>query len=264
MTAPTASTFALDFEVRGSGDPILFISGTNDDRNGWAANVPAFEERFQCVIFDNRDVGTSPRADGFYTIEDMAYDAIGVLDRAGVDRAHVVGHSMGSLIAQELAISVPERVRSLTLVGAFPQVDSYMRGALTGWQQAIRGLEPSEFALVASYFWLGETMINVEGHEALVEVITPLIESQGADAFCRQIDAVFAYRAIDRLDQIVAPTLVVWGVEDKTVLENHQRVFLDRIRDARYARIDGAGHCPTFEQPEAFNAALQEFFATVQ
>jgi pimeloyl-ACP methyl ester carboxylesterase len=264
MTVPTAATFALDFEVRGSGDPILFISGTNDDRNGWAANVPAFEDRYQCITFDNRDVGTSPRADSFYTIEDMARDAIDVLHRAGIDRAHVVGHSMGSLIAQELAISAPDRVRSLALVGAFPQVDPYMRGALTSWQQSIRALRPSAFALVASFFWVGETMINAEGPEALVEVITPLIEAQGPEAFCRQIDAVLAYRALDRLDQISAPALVIWGVEDKTVLENHQRLFLDRVKGVKYVRLEGAGHCPTFEQPDAFNAALQHFLATVR
>ncbi|MGH2610158.1 MAG: alpha/beta fold hydrolase [Tepidiformaceae bacterium] len=263
MTAPTAATFALDFEVRGSGDPILFISGTNDDRNGWAANVPAFEEGYRCITFDNRDVGTSPRADTLYTIEDMARDATGVLDAAGIDRAHVVGHSMGGLIAQEVAISAPERVRSLVLVDTFPEADPYIRGATTGWQVNARNLTSIDFARASMFFWVGETMINAEGPEALAEVIAPLIEAQGVEAFCRQIDAVLAYSSAARLDRIMAPTLVVWGVEDKIALEYHQRALLDRIAGAKYVRIEGAGHSPTFEQPEAFNQAVNDFLALV-
>jgi pimeloyl-ACP methyl ester carboxylesterase len=264
MTAPTAATFALDYEVRGSGDPILFISGANDDRNGWAANLPAFEDRYQCVTFDNRDVGVSPRADSPYRIADMARDAIAVLDRAGIERAHVVGHSMGGLIAQEVALIAPERVRSLVLVGTFARADPYLFSAATSWKTAARNLTPEEFARSSMPYWIGETMINSDGPDAIVEMLAPFIVAQGVDAFCRQIDAVLGADTVGRLDRITAPTLVVWGVEDKIVLENHQRLFLDRIKGARYVRIDGAGHSPTFEQPEAFNAALQQFFAGIE
>jgi pimeloyl-ACP methyl ester carboxylesterase len=262
MTAPARATYELGYEIRGNGDPILFISGTSDPRSGWAANVPAFEDRYTCITFDNRDVGESPRADEPYTIEDMARDTIGVLDAAGVERAHIIGHSMGSQIAQELAIVAPERVRSLVLVGAFPAVDPYMRGALQSWQAWVRNLDSFEFTRSAIYFWVGETMINAEGPDALADAIAPLIDSQGPDAFCRQVDAVLAYNAIDRLDRIAAPTLVVWGVEDKVVLENHQRILLEGIAGAKYVRLEGAGHSPTFEQSEAFNAAVREFIAS--
>lgn len=263
MTVLTATPVALDYEVRGKGDPILFISGTNDDRNGWAANVPAFDGEYQCITFDNPDVGASPRADGFYTIEEMARDAIGVLDAAGVERAHVVGHSMGSQIARELAISASERVRSLVLVGAFPAVDPYMEGALKSWQLWIRSLNSFAFARSAIYFWVGETIINAEDPDALAAAIAPQIDSQGADAFCRQVDAVLAYNAVDRLSRIDAPTLVVWGTEEKLVLEHHQRTLVERMAGAKYVRIEGAGHSPTFEQPEALNAAMNEFLASV-
>ena len=123
MTTPTRSSLPLAYEERGSGDPILLISGTNDDRNGWAENVPAFAARYHCITFDNRDVGESPRADEAYAIADMARDALGVLNSLGIVRAHVVGHSMGGTIAQELALMAPERIRSLVPVGTFPRVD---------------------------------------------------------------------------------------------------------------------------------------------
>jgi pimeloyl-ACP methyl ester carboxylesterase len=263
MTAPTAASFALDFEIRGTGDPVLFISGTSDQRSGWAPNVPALEDNYRCITFDNRDVGESPRADGPYSIEEMARDTLGVLDRAGVERAHIIGHSMGSQIAQELAITAPERVRSLVLVGGFPAVDPYMRGALENWKTWVRTLNSFDFTRGAIYYWVGETIINAEGPEALSEAIAPLIDSQGPEAFCRQVDSVLAYNAIDRLGRITAPTLLVWGTEEKLVLEHQQRTFMERIPNTTYVRLEGAGHSPTFEQPESFNAAVKEFLATV-
>jgi pimeloyl-ACP methyl ester carboxylesterase len=264
MTAPARATYELGYETRGTGDPILFISGTSDQRSGWAANVPAFEDRYTCITFDNRDVGESPRAESGYTIEDMARETLGVLDAAGVARAHVIGHSMGSLIAQEIAIVAPERVRSLVLVGAFPAVDAYMRGALQTWQAWVRNLDSFEFTRGAIYFWVGETMINAEGADSLAAAIAPLIEDQGAEAFCRQIDAVLAYSATERLGRITAPTLVVWGDEENLVRENHQRILLKGIAGAKFVNLEGAGHSPTFEQPDAFNAAVAEFLAGVE
>ena len=108
-------------------------------------------------------------------------------------------------------------------------------------------------------YWVGETTINTFGPDDLVTMIAPLIEEQGVDAFCRQVDAVLSFNALDRLPGISAPTLVIWGVEDKIALENHQRDLLAGIRGAKYVTIAGSGHSPTFEQPAAFNAAVLEF-----
>jgi pimeloyl-ACP methyl ester carboxylesterase len=147
------------------------------------------------------------------------------------------------------------------LAGGFPAVDPYMRGALENWKTWVRTLNSFDFTRGAIYYWMGETMINDEGPEALAEVIAPLIDSQGPDAFCRQVDAVLAYNATDRLDRIAAPTLLVWGIEEKLVLEHQQRTFMERIPNTKYVRLEAAGHSPSFEQVEAFNIALSEFFA---
>ena len=138
-----------------------------------------------------------------------------------------------------------------------------MRGALECWKTWAHALNPFEFTKSATYFWVGETILNAEGADALAEAITPLAESQGPKAFCRQVDAVLAYSAVARLHQISAPTQLLWGTEEKLVLENHQRALLEGIPDVRLVRIEGAGHSPNFEQPDAFNAALATFLATV-
>lgn len=262
---PTAvQRYQLDFEVRGTGDPILFISGLNDDRKGWAENVPAFEDKYQCILFDNRDAGASPRADRPYTSADMAVDALCVLDRAGIDRAHVIGHSMGGTIAQSLVLQAPERVRSLVLVDSYARLDPYARAAIESWKTGVRKLTPEEFAKSAIYFWLGETAINAVGPEALVEMFAPAIIAQGAEALCRQVDACLAHDTSRRLGEIAAPTLVVWGTEDRLFLEHHALELRDGIAGSRYVRVQGSGHSPTVEQAEALNQAVLEFLSSFQ
>ena len=263
MTALASSVLRLEYEVRGTGDPVLFIAGLNDDRNGWAEVVPGVEPHYQCLVFDNRDAGASPRAEGPYTLGDMAADTVAVLDRAGIDRAHVVGHSMGGAIAQALALRAPERVRSLVLIDTWAKWDAYGAAAIASWKTGVRKLTAGEFAHSAIYFWLGETAINEMGPEELAKAFAPAVEAQGADALCRQADACIAADTSTRLAEISAPTLVVWGVEDRITLEPLALQLHEGIKGSRYVRIERSGHSPTVEQPAALYAAILDFLATV-
>src|SRR5690349_21090444 len=103
------------YETTGDGDPLVLIMGLGADMRGWAMQSAAFAEHYRVVMIDNRGVGKSSLAAPPYTTKQMAMDTLAVLDDAGIERAHVLGVSLGGAIAQELAIAAPGRIRSLAL-----------------------------------------------------------------------------------------------------------------------------------------------------
>src|SRR6185369_2705413 len=121
--------------------------------------VAHFMGRYRCVTFDNRDVGESSLAAAGYTPRDMAADTLGLMDALALDRAHVVGHSLGGAIAQELALAAPDRVRSLTLVGTWARNDHYTRALFRTWHH-LRDLDDREFLEGMLLFGVGHTFLN--------------------------------------------------------------------------------------------------------
>src|SRR5690348_5898738 len=107
-------TFA--YSVRGEGEPVVFIQGAGLHGDGWLPQTESLSARFRCLTFDNRGIAKSQPAGAPVTIQQMASDTLAVMDAAGFGAAHVVGHSMGGVIAQQIALTRPERVRSLSLL----------------------------------------------------------------------------------------------------------------------------------------------------
>src|SRR2546427_3279997 len=124
----------LNYVEAGSGDPLLLIMGFGGDHQAWAFQTPVFAQRYRVIAFDNRGAGQSDVPDVPYTTRMMAEDAIGLLDALRIERAHVLGVSMGGMIAQELALAHPQRVRSLQLHCTLAPRDAYMQALIENWR----------------------------------------------------------------------------------------------------------------------------------
>src|SRR5262245_26552811 len=133
MPTVRANGIDLFYQVRGHGDPLLLIAGFGCDHTIWSLVVPALAAHHRVIAFDNRGVGRSSGPDTVTGIPQMAEDAAGLLGALGLDRVHVAGHSMGGMIAQELALAHPERVRTLTLLSSCARQDARGRAIIESW-----------------------------------------------------------------------------------------------------------------------------------
>jgi 3-oxoadipate enol-lactonase len=260
---PRIRVGAIDiaYDEVGDGEALVFISGTSLDRTVWGGQVAAFADRYRCITFDNRDVGESSLAAGSYTPRDMAADAEGLLAALDLPAAHVVGHSLGGAIAQELALAAPDRVRTLTLVGSWAQNDEYTRGLFRTWKRLRTTLEPAAFLEAILLTGLGHSFLNTVGMESLVQMFLAAPNPQTAEGYCRQVDADLAHDTLARLGKIQPPTLVVAGDEDKIFPVHHARQLAEGV-GAELVLLPAVGHSPPVESPAAFNAALEAFLVS--
>jgi len=262
MPRVRANGLELMYEELGSGEPLVFISGTSVDRSIWGGQVAHFAGRYRCITFDNRDVGESTIVGEAYTPRDMAADTAALLTALDVPPAHVVGHSLGGAIAQELTLAEPSRVRSLVLVGTWARNDDYTRTLFDTWKRMRRRFDDREFLEGMLLTGVGHTFLTSAGIAPMVEMFLAAPHPQPADAFCRQVDADLAHDTAGRLASIAAPTLIIDGSEDTIFPPPHHALLAARIPGARRVTIPHVGHSPPIENTDAFNATLAEFLAT--
>ena len=251
----------IAWERRGAGAPVLLIHGLGYARWGWEPVLPGLAERFEVVLFDNRGIGESDAPPGPYTVAEMAGDAVQVLDEAGIDRADVVGTSLGGMIAQELALSHPDRVERLVLActtpggpkaRAMPQVTVELLAEAAALEPAVALRRFVENALAPA---------TVRERPELVERIMKhrLARAQHAAAWAAQAAAGATFDAFDRLGALLAPTLVQHGDEDVVVDTGNADLLVSLLPDARLERFPGAGHLFFWEEPERFVSSVAGF-----
>jgi 3-oxoadipate enol-lactonase len=246
----------IAWEERGDGAPLLLIQGLGYGRWSWDPIVPALAERYRVLWFDNRGIGDSDKPEGPYTAQLMAADALQVLDEAGVDRAHVLGVSLGGMIAQEVASGTPERIDKLILCCTTPGGEA----SVPMPQVTVRLFDeapnlPPEVAL-------RRFVENALAADAPAELIQELYDRRMAnppDPAGWQAQAA-AGRGFEGVNgAIAAPTLIVTGTEDNVVDPLNSDVLAEHIPGAEVQRIDNAGHLFFWEQPDAFVRIISEF-----
>lgn len=246
----------------GSGPAVLLVMGLAYPAAAWFRQVPALAEHHRVLTLDNRGAGDTGLVPGApYSVESMTQDCLDVLDAAGVDRAHVVGISMGGLMAQELGLSHPDRVQSLTLMSTHP-------GTAHGvWPQEVQEFlaaragmpadERAEFSIPFNYH-PGTSRALIEEDWRARETGTAGPEGYAAQA------GTALWDGWDRLPSLGVPTQVVHGAQDRLVVpENGERIAA-RVPGAELVLVDGANHIVTTDRADEVNGLLLSWFAATR
>lgn len=263
MSIARSDDVSLAYSVEGSGDDVvLLVMGLGGRASDWGTRFPAaLAARHRVVRFDNRGTGASDKPRDAWTMDDMARDAVAVLDAVGAERAHVVGVSMGGMISQQVALDHPERVRRLVLMSTHfggpevirpdPEIASIYRPTRDKsmedvMRDAMRRITGPGFA---------ET--HPEDIETLVR--QALAQPTPKTTFASQLQAILSSDRSARVAEIRAPTLVVHGDRDPLIPVNNGRALAARIPTARLAILPGHGHLLAWEAPDALSGMVLDF-----
>jgi 3-oxoadipate enol-lactonase len=243
----------LDYERSGSGPALLMIMGRSGTYSHWGeALLSDLRSDFDVIVYDHRGVGASSRLDRPLTIRQMAADAAGLLDALELDSAHVLGISMGGMVAQELALAHPERVRTLSLGCTYCGGP----GSLLSSQEIQRRMADAiasgdrERAIRTS--WEANVSAGFAAREAEWERFLELSLRRrvALEVILEQTRAVAAHDTQARLGEIALPTLVVHGTVDQTLPVANGEMIAGLIPGARLELLEGVGHLFFLERPE--------------
>jgi pimeloyl-ACP methyl ester carboxylesterase len=275
MSATVQSTFvhkACSFAVkrRGEGAPVLFIQGTGLHGDGWLPQIDALASSFDCIWFDNRGMsGSQPIGEVKLTVEQMAEDARAVLDHLEVERAHVVGHSLGGCIALQLALDVPERVRSLALLCTSSSGPGLVKMSPAMMWRGVRTMIGTRRSRRRAFL---EMVLTPEAHatadlDALAEELAPVFGHDLAEqppVVMKQVRAMSRWDVTDRLGELEGlPTLVLGAGHDVIARPPLVDLLAEGMAHARVERWPAAAHGVTVTQADHINVLLSGFFDTI-
>jgi len=248
----------LFHESRGEGDPLLCVLGLASDHQAWGLQSEAFAEQCRTIVFDNRDTGASTLCDTDYDVSDLAADALALADHLDLRTFHLLGISLGSCVAQHVALAAPGRVRTLTLAatwaGTAPAF-SQMRAAV--WEREVRRSSREEFLEEMMLLTLSETMF--ESEEAIATVKRMTLENpypQPTEALIRQIRATARHDVRDRLGELRMPVHVIAGDRDILIPPWKSEEVAERVEGATLTILKGIGHAMNLERADEFNRAV--------
>ena len=257
------------YNIDGSGEPLFLIQGLTGGRNDWFFQMRSFKKHYRVVTFDNRGAGSTDKPDESYDIRTMADDTIGLMDHLKVDRAHILGMSLGSLIAQEIVINYPDRIMKLILVAAIVYGEG-MREITEGMREALglrENYSEEEARNVMNNIDVTEYFAKVTGlsfnKKLFRMMLIPLSKIHakriGREGLMGQLHAASTCETLDKLHTIKAPTLVLTGAEDKVVSPHSSEMIADRIPNAKLVKVEGGSHAFYLEKPRRFNKEVLDF-----
>jgi 3-oxoadipate enol-lactonase len=248
-----------------SADVVVWLQGLNAPAAAWAVQLAHFARTHRCIAPDPRGIGKSDAPEGPYTTAQMADDVLRILDACAVDRAHVVGLSLGGAVAQELALAHPARVRSIALLASFARQAPRSRALMEAWRVVYplaaespplrEAWEKQAYAwLFSDAYWRNEAAVRAALRFAATQPLQPV------NGFLGQIDAALAHDAVARLPSLRVPVLLLHGALDQLAPPAGAEEMARLIPGAELLVLPEVGHAVNLEGQRAVNAALRSFW----
>jgi pimeloyl-ACP methyl ester carboxylesterase len=267
----------IGYKMLGKGDPILFISGTSSDMNDWdASSLGNLSSNHTVIVFDNRGVGNTTIGSKTYTVQQLANDTAGLLDALNIQRADVLGLSLGSYVAQQLTIMYPDKVNSLVLVGSScggkdqtPKPPELLKLQSEITNKSLNNIPISQEEMKSLLsFSLGSGWIKL--HPESLENIPDLFSSVPPNTIEQQKNIGLYWEenpnwsgACDELAKIAKPTLVITGTDDNAYQPHVNSLkIVEKIPGAWLVQIKDAGHAVMGQYPDKVNRVLETFLST--
>jgi len=262
MPYRTVNGLRMYYQLQGSGPAVILLHGLGSCAEDWWLQLPVLSERYRVLAPDLRGHGRTDKPPRPYTVPQMAEDVVRLMGALDIDQAHVVGLSLGGLVAQALATGYETRVRSLVLVNTFARLRV---GGPAGWWRLLRrGLVLIVGGVGRQAELVAQAMFPHRGQEAVRRAAVERLRANDPSAYQAAMLAALRFKGWDRLPSIRAPTLVVAGAEDTTVDLVAKEELAAGIPGARLEMIPGSGHATPIDRPAHFNWLLLQFLREVE
>lgn len=257
----SANGIRLYYQTAGEGPSLLLLHGLGSASDDWQLQIPIFAGHFRVVAMDLRGHGRSDKPRGPYAMRDFASDAVALLDGLMIPRAHVLGLSLGGMVAQQLALDFPRRVSSLTLVNTFPRFDPWESHLLRRIVQ--RAINFGEGGMDAVAEAVAASLFPRPTQRPLYEETVKRFARNDVSGYQASVRAILRFNVESRLRGVRCPTLIVAGDRDRTVSWRQKVRMARQVAGARFAVIHDSGHASPLDQPAHFNRVVLEFLVAV-
>ena len=247
------------YEEHGAGQPLVLVPGLGGVASYWNANVPVFSQKYRVITHDHRGMGQSSRSKIRYSVDQMADDLLRLMDHLDVGQVHLIGHSTGGAIGQTLALTHPERLKTLVIYASWTKADPFFRRVFEARRSLLLAAGAAAYVRATGIFlypdwWVNDNIALLEEREKLAIAAFP-----GPEIVASRIDAVVDFDRTAGLSRIRTPTLVICAKDDFLTPPYFSRELARLIPGAELLLLERGGHCASETSSGEFNRAVLSF-----
>jgi aminoacrylate hydrolase len=254
----------LNVEERGTGPAFIFIPGLVGLFDAWEFQLSEFPNRYRCISFDHRGTGDSDKPASGYTTEALARDVIGLMDKLGIDKAHVAGTSTGGCVLQNLAIDHPDRVRCCIFSNTWVRADEFITRVQMTRKRIALSYGPEEYVKVSSLFTNGAMQFRYDLDKVLELERRALATVAPVDVLAQRLDMTLSHDRTADLSKIASPSLIVGTLDDATVPAYQSEDLHNAIAGSRLVIVEEGGHYSYRRHWQQWNRTVDAFLTEME